>query len=567
MKLCEEDQDKAAYMTRDGLFRPTTMDFRMKNAPAQWQRAMHIIFTGLLWTRCVIYIDDLLIFSRTFEEHLVNMRLCLERCREYNLKLRPTKCEFFRHKIDFLGHKVSGDGMEMSTKKVDAITQLPIPQTAEKLHSWICLAQYYKEHIKNFSDEVRLLRVLAAADKYEWTEKHTMAFERLKKLILENTMLAHPIPGKKFYLECDASNWGLGFILSQENEKGVRKVISFGSKALTPTQQNYSTTERECLAIMEGIKQYHVYLHGAEFVVVTDHKALEWLMNHKNPTSKLMRWVMKLRGYNFTIQHRPGRQHANVDALSRLVTAEPRDQQLLDPIKVMEIVDIAEAQRADVELRPYIEYLAKGKLPSDGERAKKIIGMCRYFELENDILYYLWEPAGGRRKQVMRRQIAVPESYKIDVLKECHDSSLTGGHLGVSKTYLKISERYYWKDMYKETKEYVRGCLLCQQRKGARPINDGLIQPIVATEPFEIVGMDLFGPLPKTDEGYEWVITFTDHYTKWVEIHPIKRASEEATAAALINLVICRHGVMARLLSDRGKNFVGQMITEVYKQL
>ena len=249
------------------------------------------------------------------------------------------------------------------------------------------------------------------------------------------------------------------------------------------------------------------------------------------------------------------------------MTAEPRDQQLLDPIEVMEIVDIAEVQRADVELRPYIEYLAKGKLPSDGERAKKIIGMCRYFELENDILYYLWEPAGGRRKQVMRRQIAVPESYKIDVLKECHDSSLTGGHLGVSKTYLKISERYYWKDMYKETKEYVRGCLLCQQRKGARPINDGLIQPIVATEPFEIVGMDLFGPLPKTDEGYEWVITFTDHYTKWVEIHPIKRASEEATAAALINLVICRHGVMARLLSDRGKNFIGQMITEVYKQL
>jgi hypothetical protein len=567
MGLKEEDRDKAAYSTREGLFRPTTMDFGMKNAPAQWQRAMNIIFTGLLWTRCVIYIDDLLIFSKTFDEHLENMRLCLTRCREYNLKLRPTKCSFFRHKISFLGHEISGDGIGMEASKVKAITSLPIPDTAEKLHSWICFAQYYKDHIKNFADEVRLLRILAAADKYQWKDIHTAAFERLKRLVLENVMLAHPIPGKRFFLECDASNWGLGMVLSQENEEGVRKVICFGSKALTPTQQNYSAPERECLAVVEGIKQFYIYLHGAEFVVVTDHKALEWLMKHKDPTSKLMRWAIKLQGYNFTIQHRPGKHNANVDALSRLVTAEPRAQTLRDPMEVMEILDISDAQRADPELRGYIDYLMKEKLPTDGDRARKIVGMSRFLEVEEGILYYLWEPAGGRHKQILRRQIAIPESYRHDVLKECHDSCLTGGHLGIAKTYLKMTERYWWKDMYKQTKEYVKGCLPCQQRKGARPINDGLIQPIVATEPFELVGMDLFGPLPATEEGYEWVIVFTDKFTKWIEILPIKRANEEATAAALINAIICRHGVMARLLSDRGKNFIGRMMVEIYKEL
>jgi len=132
MALREEDRDKAAYMTRDGLFRPTAMDFGMRNAPAQWQRAMNIIFCGLLWKRCVIYIDDLLVFSRTFEEHLENLRACLERCRSFNLKLRPSKCDFFKNKINFLGHEISGEGVEMQSRKVDAITHVPIPETANK---------------------------------------------------------------------------------------------------------------------------------------------------------------------------------------------------------------------------------------------------------------------------------------------------------------------------------------------------------------------------------------------------------------------------------------------------
>ena len=197
-------------------------------------------------------------------------------------------------------------------------------------------------------------------------------------------------------------------------------------------------------------------------------------MKHKDHKSKLMRWAMKLQEYNFTIQHRSGKANANADALSRLVTAKPREKGLPDPMEVHEITDISEAQRADAELRPFINFLEKGKLPVNADKSRKVVGMSRFLEVENGVLYYLWEPAGGRYKQVMRRQIAVPESYKHDVMQECHDSSLTGGYLGVTKTYLKIKERYWWPDMYKEVKAYVKGCLECQQRKGTRLIKDGL---------------------------------------------------------------------------------------------
>lgn len=272
MRLRESDRDKCAYMTRDGVYRPTTMDFGMRTAPAQWQRAMNIIFSGLLWDVCCVYMDDLLTYSKTFEAHLLNLRECFARCRRYNLKLRPTKCEFFRHKLVFLGHVVSGEGVEMDPKKIRAITEIPIPDTSAKLHSWLALAQYYRSHIRSFADEVRPLRLLANSAGYVWKEEHTLCFERVKKLVLDNVMLAHPLVGKLFFLECDASNTGLGFILSQENEEGVRKVISFGSKALTPTQQNYITAERECLAVVEGIKSFHIYLQGQKFTILTDHK-------------------------------------------------------------------------------------------------------------------------------------------------------------------------------------------------------------------------------------------------------------------------------------------------------
>ena len=167
-------------------------------------------------------------------------------------------------------------------------------------------------------------------------------------------------------MECDASNYALGYILSQEVVPGkTRKIVCFGSKALSPTQQNYSATERECLAVYEGVKYFHPFIHGHKFKIVTDHKSLVWLMNHQDHTSKLMRWAIKLQGYDFEIIHRPGKNHANVDALSRLAVAKDRVKGIgannFDPTEIMSVINIAEGQRTDPKLKIYIKFLEKGK--------------------------------------------------------------------------------------------------------------------------------------------------------------------------------------------------------------
>lgn len=568
MDLAADDRPKAAYSTREGIFQPTTMDFGMRNAPAIWQRAMNMIFDGLLWERCLIYMDDLLVYSRTFEQHMENLEQCLIRCRQHNLKLRPTKCLFFQEKIPFLGHQVSGDGVEMDAKKVQAIVDIPPPETATKLHSFVCMAQYYREFLRDFANIVRPLRELVVAPTYKWESIHQDAFQKVKELLLQNVVLAHPYPDKPFILECDASDYGLGYILAQRGADNRVRVIAFGSRALTPTERNYSATERECLAVVEGVKKYHIYLHGNKFSVVTDHKALQWLMNHKDPTSKLMRWALRLQEYQFEIQHRTGRQNANVDALSRLVDAVPRaTMESIFQVNAATLTttqdkseDVAQAQWRDKELKLIKTYLESRVLPKDPTKSRTIVAQAQHMELIDDVLYHLWWPRNKRYWDGTRAQVAIPEAWREKVLQECHDSSLTGGHLGFTKTHLKLRDRYWWPTMYADTKHYVTSCSLCQRRKGA--------PSVIANEVWEIVGMDIFGPIkPVSKKGNRYIITFTDIVSKYVVAKCLKEATEISTAAALVKKIICQHSIMQRLISDRGTNFVSNMIMEVYKML
>lgn len=294
---------------------------------------------------------------------------------------------------------------------------------------------------------VRPLRDLVMADKYEWKQEHTDAFKQLKGMIGERVVLAHPYPNKSFVLECDASDYGLGYILSQEDKRGKLRVVAFGSRSLSSTERNYFATECECLAVVDGIKKYHVYLHGNPFTVYTDHKALTWLMNSKDHTSKLMRWALQLQEYQFVIKHRKGKANANTDALSRLVEAEPRATSIQHAVEVVEAPgkeedDIKTLQWRDKILKPIIKYLKDGELPKDDKKAKNVVLNAQHMELDDGVLYHIWWPQNKRYWNETRRQLAVPEVWRIKALQECHDSSLTGGHLGFTKTHLKIQERY-----------------------------------------------------------------------------------------------------------------------------
>lgn len=567
ISIKKKDRPKTGFTTREGLFQFTVVPFGLKNAPSLFQRVMNSIFTGLLWKCCLLYMDDLLVFSKTFEEHIEALEKVFQRAKDRNLKFHPLKCELFLEKIEFLGHEVSAAGIHTSPKKVDTILRIMTPNTAKEAHHFICMAGYYRKFIKDFAGISKPIHNAVHAECFKWTPECQQAFEEIKRLFTKPPILAHPDFNKPFEVECDASQTQIGMVLNQRNDQGIPRPIHFASKLLSKTEQNYSATERECLAVITAVNIFRPYLYGRPFTIITDHKALVWLDKHKNDKSKLMKWSLELQEYDYQIIYRLGTDGYNVDALSRLSIApeETKMNEMEVNTTMTEKENLQLDQMREPLFKDLIIYITKRITPKDGKVAKEIITLSQYFKVEDGILYHIWVPQEGRQKEEIRRQVALPLGWKYKALEECHDSNMTGGHLGFNKTYNKIRERYWWKNMYSETKNWIDTCKICAQKKGHRPENAGLLQPIIAKEPFDIVGMDFFGPLPLSKSKNAYVLSFTDHFSKWIELFPVARGNEEEVAKVLVEGIISRHGAMNQLISDRGQAFVSGVINEVYK--
>ena len=319
VELDPKDREKSTFITRFGTYEFTVMPFGLCNAPATFQRLMDTVLRDILWQFVVVYIDDINVGSKTFDEHLRHLDQVFHRLEQAGLKLSPEKCFFFKEEIPFLGHVVSRDGIQTDPEKLRVIKEFPIPKDLTQLRGFIALASYYRKFVKGFSSIVEPLnRLLKKNTPYVWSEDQHDAFERLKTCLTTPPILAYPKFEDPFILYTDASTFALGAILAQKGEKNREYVIAYASRTLNKHERNYGVTELECLAVVWAVRHFHHYLHGQRFTVITDHAALRYLMNMTNPVGKLGRWLMILNGYNLEIINRPGKQHSNVDTLSRI---------------------------------------------------------------------------------------------------------------------------------------------------------------------------------------------------------------------------------------------------------
>ena len=317
VKVAEADRCKTAFATRSGLMEYAVLPFGLTNGPSCFQRLMETCLRPLLWKRCLLFIDDILPFGRTFDETLENLTLVLQRLQGAKLKLKPSKCHLFQTSVKFLGHVVSKDGISCDPAKTDAVTKWPEPQSVTDVRSFLGLASYYRKHVKNFSEISACLYDLTKKGvKFEWTEECRSAFEQLKDCLVNSPVLAFPNNEGKFILDTDASLHAVGAVLSQV-QNGEERVIAYASKSLSASERNYCTTMRELLAVVVFVKQFHHFLASNHFLLRTDHASLKWLMNFKEPQDMLARWLSILGSYDFEIQHRSGVLHGNADALSR----------------------------------------------------------------------------------------------------------------------------------------------------------------------------------------------------------------------------------------------------------
>eukprot|EP00731_Ephydatia_muelleri_P009833 Em0005g419a len=387
VEMSPEDRHKTAFCTPQGLFEFKVMPFGLCNAPATFQRLMDLVLAGLQWSKCLVYLDDVILLGTTFGEHLDNIRAVFDRIRQGGLKLRADKCCFLQRNVKYLGHLVGVDGLQVDPDKVGKVASWPVPQSAQQVQQFLGFANYYRRFIQGFAEVAKPLhRLKEHAVNFSWTAECQEAFENLRSRLTRAPILAFPDYTLPFVLDTDASDLGIGAVLSQVSSLGQEQVVAYGSRLLSKAEQNYSVTRRELLAVVTFTRLFRPYLLGRRFTVRTDHSSLQWIQNFKEPEGQLARWLEQLQEYDFEVIHQKGRNHNNADALSRLsegdspqsnnITVVSIDSPVVEKRKVMR-----EEQLQDDVVGPVLKAVESDLLPKKDELKQFSIGTRRLFQL------------------------------------------------------------------------------------------------------------------------------------------------------------------------------------------
>jgi hypothetical protein len=449
LRIYPDDIHKTAFNTRYGHFEWLVLPFGLTNAPASFMALMQEIFQPFLDQFVIVFLDDILIYSKSLEDHKRHLQQVLETLRKHKLYAKWEKCELIKSSVGFLGHVVSDQGIGMEKGKIQAINDWPQLKSVEDVRSFLGLAGYYRKFIKDFSRiTAPLTDLLHNGVKFEWTEKQQIAFTQLKESMSTGPILILPDPKLPYVVATDASGYAIGAMLGQDQGKGVQP-IAFLSKKMLPAEKNYPVHEQELLAIICALKEWRHYLHGARFKVITDHRSLRYIQTQPTLSARQARWLEFLQEFDFEIEYRPGKENVVADALSRRIDH-------LNQIRT-------ETQVNDNELMKMIahaytdEWIAKVTASED-------------FSVQNGIVKY-------------KDKVFVPDvaEVKSRILYEHHDA-ITAGHCGISKTRELVGRMFYWPKMQEDITRYINSCLSCQSNKPSNQAPMGLLQPLPVPE-------------------------------------------------------------------------------------
>ena len=552
------------------------MPFGLTNAPATFQRLMDVVLAGLKWQCCLVYLDDIIVYSPTFEQHLRDLQSVFQALARAQLTLKPPKCNFCRAEMKFLGHMITADGIKPDPGLTSTITQFPPPTTVKQVQAFLGLTGYYRRFIRNYAKTaeplLKLLRSPTSTSRHPslpWNTDCTTAFQILKHRLVSPPIMQSPNFSFPFILELDACEYGIGCILTQEYDKR-KYVIAYASRTLSSAERNYSSVEREALAIVWATKHFRQYLEGGPVIVRSDCKALEWLKTARDPTGRLARWAMKLSPYFIKIQHRPGTSNPNGDFVSRypLVTPDSPAPELNSIESVLNILegthilnDIRTQQLADPRLSRLILTLKQQpSLPFNSKHAPYI--------LLNDILYKVRHFNSYNQQRLLgnKHLLVIPQSLQTTILGWAHDHP-TAGHAGRIKTLFRLTSRVYWPSLRRDVFKYVQSCSACQQFKYNNSPTSAPMQLHSVTQPWHTIGIDIMGPFPPTFQQKKYLLVVVDYFTRWVEMFALRRTTATDVANVLINEVICRYGIPVYILSDNGPQFISNLFNEICSSL
>jgi transposase InsO family protein len=578
----------------------------LKISPAVFQRMMNLIFKDHLNKFLLIYLDDIVVYSKDATSHLEHLRTAFQRLKQAGLGIKAKKCQMFRTQIKFLGFLVSKEGVQLDPAKIEAVLNFPTPkEDLGQLQSFLGMVGYFKKHIKDYAliakplydmfkgedthTKKRKGKVRTVYKKNIWGPAQDEAIRKLKEVTTTAPLLIYPDFNKPLILTTDASQHALGYVLSQATEEGERPV-AYGSRLLKGAEKNYSNTDREMLAVITGMQHYRSYVYGRHFKVRTDHQAIALINKGKITLQRVCKWLLQTQDYDFEIEYTPATKIRHADALSRvqseLMSSEappgaerPNEVNLLEGKEEIDsnpeenssfedlckenpqsrILEHSSDVRMDLpEYEPVIDIYEWGKQQQLDHEIKKKFEWVQEanppdFAIHNDTLYQMIKPEDGFVP-------IAPTVFRKRILAQFHGPPFVG-HQGPERTYRNMRKYVYWKGMRKDVEEFIDKCDACQRHKRSYlrvPMQHQMIPPA----PFHTVSMDVQGPLVPTEYGEEYILVIQDMLTRWIELAPMKTADTKTILSRLENCWIKRYGYPQRLLTDRASVFVGQEMAE-----
>ncbi|KAL0536597.1 hypothetical protein IC582_025549 [Cucumis melo] len=556
LRIKDEDVPKTAFRSRYGHYEFIVMSFGLTNAPAVFMDLMNRVFREFLDTFVIVFIDDILIYSKMEAEHEEHLRLVLQTLRENKLYAKFSKCEFWLKQVSFLGHVVSKAGVSVDPAKIEAVTGWTRPSTVSEVRSFLGLAGYYRRFVENFSRiATPLTQLTRKGAPFVWSKACEDSFQTLKQKLVTAPVLTVPDGSGSYVIYSDASKKGLGCVLMQQG-----KVVAYASRQLKSHEQNYPTHDLELAAVVFALKIWRHYLYGEKIQIFTDHKSLKYFFTQKELNMRQRRWLELVKDYDCEILYHPGKANVVADALSRkvshsaaLITRQAPLHRDLERAEIAVSVGAVTMQLAQLTVQPTLRQKIIDAQSNDPylveKRGLAEAGQTAEFSLSSD---------GGL---LFERRLCVPSdsAVKTELLSEAHSSPFSM-HPGSTKMYQDLKRVYWWRNMKREVAEFVSKCLVCQQVKAPRQKPAGLLQPLSIPEwKWENVSMDFITGLPRTLRGFTVIWVVVDRLTKSAHFVPGKSTYTASKWAQLYMSEIVRlHGVPVSIVSDRDARFTSK---------
>lgn len=553
-----EDQDKTTFTCHEGTYRYVRLPFGLTNAPATFQRAIDMLLAGLKWKSVLVYLDDVIVFSRSAQEHVGHLEEVFSLIAKAGISLKASKCFLFQEEVEYLGHIVGKGHVRVNEKNLVGLRKAEPPTTKKSLRSFLGMCNVYRRFVKDYAAVARPLTALTSSKVADplpkFNEEQVKAFEDLKWRLTHTPILALPRRTGQYTVDTDASAAQVGCVLLQEQPGGGHKPVGYWSRPLSSAERNYSTTERECLAVVWALFLLRPYLLGTRFIVRTDHTALKWMLHMDGAHGRLAQWRLRLAEFDYLVETRSGAAHHAADTMSRLTTSGADLSPIPEEIPCLTLANFA---RGWVAPDPKTN---KGYPPLTLERLVKAQSTdirCQSVRAEMDKNAHsrFGETPDGLLVRLSPLdksvQVYVPEGLRQEVLTLEHMPA-HAGHPGVNKMYASMRRTYYWEAMAADVYDYVANCDVCAKSKVRGRRRTAPLRLFPASEALADVCLDLLGPLPTTASGNRFLLVIVDRFSKLTRVAPIPRENAETVASAFCDTWVASYGPPDTLLTDNG---------------